>query len=139
MRKELLKSIAIGLLISASTNVFAEDVWLRAHPSSYNIFVDQQIGARSDFEFKMYNPTNEKKTFNYNAILCAEHFENTCSIARKSKVVDPKTWWTDKFSLNTLVHYKYPNTYSLKARIEADGMEHVEHERHGQIIVYQNK
>ena len=136
MKNKLLKGVVLAALASISINAFAEDVWIRAHPSSLSLYVNQAASPGASFEFKMYNPTDERKTFEYTAMVCAQNFENHCIIHHDTKTVDPKTWWSGNFSLSTAVKYKYEGTYDLKARIVATGMEYVEQDRHGSLVVY---
>jgi hypothetical protein len=133
--KLFVKAISVLFLIF-STCVNAENVWLRAFPSSYDLALNQHLNAKANFKFKMFNPYNEPKRFSYKATLCAQENEHYCTNITTNKLVQSKEWWTGNFDLYTYIIYKYRGTFELKARIEADGSEHVEHERHGVISVY---
>lgn len=136
MKNKLIKILVVASIISVSLNAFAEDVWLRAYPGSFTMFTQQRFNPGADFKFKMYNPTDQPKSFSYTAKVCPESLEVSCVTHTETRVVQPKEWWTGDFSLATYIEYDIAGTYDLSANIMADGTEHVEHTRHGTIIIY---
>lgn len=130
-----IKQLALTLfLVGLSAGTLAS-VALKTHPSNLDMVVDQYLNAGARFDIKIYNETDEVKTYEYHASMCIPGF--VCQLRDKTNIqIAPKQWFVETITINKMVHYKIPGDYIDKCFIRVTGNETVEQGRNGLISVH---
>lgn len=137
LTKPLLHSLLMMISLMTANAARAEDIVLTTKPASFTTHTNQDTQGSSLFHVKMYNPTDSDMTMHYHASVCIDQYENACGVKDINKVIAPKQWLDQQFGLNTkTVSFRYAGRYKVHAYISADGTEHVENARDGEIWVY---
>ena len=132
-----MRKIVLISLLTVATSAYADNIVLEAKPASYTIPVRQDTQASAAFHVKMYNPTDSDMTMHYHASICVQEHENQCGIKDVNKVIGPKQWLDQSFGLLTnTMSFRYSGKFKVSAFIYADGTEHVENARYGEIWAY---
>lgn len=119
MKKKLSLISFLCLVLSAPTYA---SISIKMTPNDVNAMKGQSFGARSGYEIKIYNETNDVQIYEYHATLCPEL--NKCEKQDRTNIkVLPKDWFVENFSLGTMVRYNNAKTYVNRADVVIGGFE----------------